>query len=255
MTTIQSHTAVLTPETMVFRSVLDFTWLMFRVNMRNLQGLVISLGAPLGIMAMFLLMNDGPLSPLIVPMLFLLSITFAGSVLAVRIIFWREQQVFRRLAITATPLPYLIGGLVGAQLTVAVVQALLLLLLVVLAGVTFTAVQLLVCVVAIGLACFCFTAFGPLLATVFYRADLLNYAYVLLIMPVTFFSFFGQYSTFSPALALLHSLLPTTMLLNLLNVLNEPVGWDTAVLNALGLTLYGLLFLFITARRYRRFFI
>ncbi len=252
--TIESQTAVPTTETSVFSSVLDFTWLMFRVNLRNLQGLVISLGAPLGIMAMFLLMNDGPLSPLIVPMLFLLSVAFAGTVLAVRIIFWREQHVFRRLAITATPLPYLIGGLVVAQLALAVLQALLLLLLVMLAGVAFTAVQLWVCVLAIVLACFCFTAFGPLLATVFNRADLLNYAYVLLIMPVTFFSFFGQYSTFSPALTVINSLLPTTMLLNLLNVLNGPVGWNTAVLNALGLTFYGLLFLFITARRYRRFF-
>ena len=235
-----------------FKSLFNFVGLMFWASMRNLQTLVVSLGTPLAITAMFLLTGQ-QMSPPIVPLLFVMSVTFSGIALGTRLVAWREQKIFRRLAVTPTTIDEVLFGLFVAQLAVSITQSLILLVLILLLGIAYTLAQLIVSIWALVVACFCFTAIGPLLATFIRRVDVFSYAYVFLVMPITLISGLLDTASLQPPVSTIVALFPTSMLANLLRVVQSPVAAEAILLNSTGLIIYGVVFLFIVSRRARTF--
>jgi len=242
-----------TQQTTTLSSTIDFTWMILRANVRNLQALALNLGTPLGIIAIYMLSGAWPLPNGIVPLLFVLSIMFNGLTLGARIIMWGENKIFQRLAVTSTPMSHIIVGLFISQLILSIAQAFVALTVIILAGVSFSATQLIIYVYAIVLSCFAFTALGPLVATLVNRADMLNYAYIFFLMPLAFFGYFTQYGADESSLtAQIAAVLPTSFMNNLLDVINNPISLETVIVSSLGLILYGVLFLIGASYRSRR---
>lgn len=234
-------------------SAVSFSWLIFKTNTRNLTALALNLGTPISIIGLYLMGGSG-LPAQIVPMLFILSITFNGLTLGTRLLTWRENRMFHRLSVTSTPMSYLIVGLFAAQLILSIGQALVALLVIALAGVTLRFESLLICLYAVLLACFCFTAMGPFLASFVNKAELLLYVYIFFIMPLGFFSFFTQYGGNGEGIASqIASILPMRLMSNLFDTVNQPVSLETIIISGLGLVGYGIAFLWIAGRRYRHF--
>jgi hypothetical protein len=240
-------------QTSTLSSTIDFTRMILWANVRNLQALALNLGTPLGIIAIYILSGSWPLPAGIVPLLFVLSIMFNGLTLGARIIMWGENKVFQRLAVTSTPMSHIIVGLFLSQLILSIAQAFVALAVVMLAGVSFSASQLIIYLYAIVLSCFTFTALGPLVATIVNRADMLNYAYIFFLMPLAFFGYFTQYGADQASItAQIAAVLPTSLMTNLLDVINNPISLQTGIISSLGLLLYGVLFLAGASYRSRR---
>lgn len=233
-------------------SALSFSWIIFKANTRNLTTLALNLGTPISIIGLYLMGGTGVPAE-IVPMLFVLSITFNGLTLGTRLLTWRENRMFHRLSVTSTPMSYLIIGLFLSQLVLSIAQGLVALVAIALAGVTLSPESLVICLYAMVLACFCFTALGPFVASFVNKPEILLYIYIFFIMPLGFFSFFTQYGASDGIASQVASILPMRLMSNLFDTVHQSVAFSTIVISGLGLVGYGALFLFIASRRYRHF--
>lgn len=126
-------------------------------------------------------------SQLMFPAIVGLSVMFGGGMQAMRLINWREQKIFQRLAVTPVPLGQLVVGDVLAQAVVALVQGVITILFgVLLLGLPVdgwgTAVSLIV--LFVGAACF--LAYGSLIAAFVTKAEPANSLFIFTLLPMFF---------------------------------------------------------------------
>lgn len=168
---------------------LYFTKILLRVNLRNRQMLMISLLTPLLLFAVFYLSEGQEGLLFMLPIIVSFPIFFSGSTLASQLVSWRELAIFKRLAVTPTPLAYLMGSIVLVQICINLLQVLILLGLfqVVLGGEIIFNLEhagLLLLVTLAGN--FCFLMYGAVIATITKQVESVNIMYMLTVLPTMF---------------------------------------------------------------------
>ena len=109
----------------ILAPVVQFGIALLRAGLRNRVSLASSLLTPLFMLGIFwLVAGEGPMLRFIFPGLVSFTVMLAGSNHAMRLVMWREQGVFTRLACTPVPVGRLALGAAGAQVALGLVQAL-----------------------------------------------------------------------------------------------------------------------------------
>lgn len=131
---------------------------------------------------------DGDMVAMIMfPAIIGFSVMLTGGVQAMRLIGWRQQGIFQRLAVTPVPLGHLVFGDVLSQAVLALFQGVITLLFGVwVLGLPInwlgTAVALLVLV----LAAACFLAYGSLIAAFTNQGEVANSIFIFTLLPMFF---------------------------------------------------------------------
>ena len=228
---------------------LDFTQTLLKANLRSGRSLVISLFTPLLLLGIFSLTGSGQDLRSILPFVIGLTVMFSGSALATRIVDWRNQKIFQRLAVTPVPLGYLMLGMVLAQLVVSIAQSVLVLVAsIVVAKLELEPNQILLMFFVIVVGSLCFIGFGALLATFATKPDMVNSLYVFTLLPM---AFLGGSVIHVPVLGDIGQFFPTTLLTELFNITMGAFQPDAVLLRMFGLAIYTLVFVRIAMQRFR----
>jgi ABC-2 type transport system permease protein len=137
-----------------------------------------------------------------------------------RIVNWREQGVFQRLAATPTPLGHLVVGLGLAQAVVSVAQAVIVLLFgVVVLGLRVNGAGAAAALGVLALGVLSFVAFGCLVASLAAKPDVASAAFTFTLLPMFFLGGGFPPEILPPVLRAVSPWLPTAMLTRLLTPL------------------------------------
>jgi ABC-type multidrug transport system permease subunit len=189
---------------------------------------------------------------IIFPAIILLSIIMPGLSQTTRLTRWREQDIFRRFALTPVPLANLMLGTACTQILIGVSQGMLMLLFgIILAGLEMSWLSVLLVLGAMALAAAAFIAFGSLIASFVNKADMAGYVFFFSIMPLTFLASFPP-EMMPNSLNAITPWLPTSMAIELIGPLflyNQLS--DGALAAGAGLLVYALVFAFVSSRKFR----
>ncbi|HET7081007.1 MAG TPA: ABC transporter permease [Chloroflexia bacterium] len=233
--------------------VAQFGLALLRAGLKNRVSLASSLLTPLFMLGIFWLVSgdNSSLLRFIFPGLVAFTVMLAGSNHAMRLVMWREQGVFTRLACTPVPVGRLALGAAGAQVALGLVQALIVMAFGV--GVVGVPVDPLGALAAVGVLTLggaCFIAYGSLVGAVARRAEVATMLYIFTLLPLSFLG-----NTFMPLDQLPAFVraagpwLPTTMISDLVRPLLITGALPAnAWLPLLGLLVYTGLFSALAAR-------
>jgi ABC-type multidrug transport system permease subunit len=242
----------------IIASTYFFSRSLLRASLRNYRALGVMIGVPLFMFFAFWLpsLADSPDEPDIMrymfPTIVLLSVIIAGLTHATRLAGWREQDVFRRLALTPVPLYYLILGASIVQILVGLLQGLVMLVFgTVLLRLAINWQGGLIALGVMALAAATFIAMGSFVAAITKRAAIAGYIFMFVLLPLVFLGSFP--SDMMPAtMNAITPWLPTTMAIELVSVLfyggHLP---ENAAFHLVGLVGYLVLFSYLSARKLR----
>lgn len=115
------------------------------------------------------------------------SVMLNGGVQAMRLISWRQQGIFQRLAVTPVPLGHLVFGDLLAQAFLALLQGVITLLFGVIAlGLPVNWFGTAVALLILTLAAACFLAYGSLIAAFTNQPEVANSIFIFTLLPMFF---------------------------------------------------------------------
>lgn len=184
-----------------------------RATLTDLQTIGISLGTPLFLLFIFGLVSKGPALQQIFPTLIGLTAMLGGQSLMMKLINWRTQGVFQRLATTPTPLGALVMGAGAAQVLMSVLQAAMILLVgVFILAIPVEAAGAALALVVAALCGLCFVAYGMAIAAVARTPDIASMLFIFTLLPMYYLGG-GIFTEALPAwLNTLSNWLPTAVL-------------------------------------------
>ncbi len=239
--------------------VAQFALALTQASLNDLRTFGIALFTPILMLVLFWLVGrptdpgDTDLVSFIFPAIVSLTVMLGGQAAAMRIVNWRQQGVFQRLAATPTPLGGLVLGIGLAQALVSVAQAVLVLLFGVLAlGLRVDGTGTAAGVGVLALGVLVFIAFGILVASLSAKPEIANAAFMFTLLPMFFLGGGFPPEILPEFLQAVSPWLPTTMLNSLISPLLASGAlpadpWQPA----LGLALYTLVFAALAAWRFR----
>lgn len=244
--------------TLSLRPLTHFALALLKGTLNDLRMLVMTMFTPLLLLVLFwLLTRDGDKGAALMAFMFPGIIGFtvmqAGQPLALRIVSWRQQGLFQRLACAPVPLGHLVLGAALAQTLLALAQGVFMMLFGVLVlRLPINAVGAAISVFALTLGSACFIAFGALTSTVAAKPETANMAFIFTIMPLYFLGGGMPPEVLPGFLRALSPWLPSTLLTDLLHSLfaNGQLP-DAPVRVILGLLAYTIVFALIAARKFR----
>lgn len=209
-----------------FRPIAQIALAMLQAGLNDWRAAALTLFTPLLMLVLFWLVGrpsepgDRDLASFMFPSIIGLTVMLGGQTIAMRIVTWREQSIFLRLAATPTPLGQVVLGLGLAQAVMSVVQAVSVLLFGTLAlglRVDLPGAAAAMGVLALGVAAF--IAFGLLVASLSPKADIASSAFIFTLLPMFFLGGGFPPEILPPFVQALSPWLPTTMLNGLLGPL------------------------------------
>jgi ABC-type multidrug transport system permease subunit len=208
------------------RPTMQFAMALIRGSLNDLRTLGITLFTPLFMLVLFWVVGrpaepgDTDLVSFIFPAIVGLTVMLGGQAVATRIVNWREQGVFQRLAATPTPLGHLVVGLGLAQAVVSSVQAVAVLLFGVLVlGLRVHGGGAAAALAVLALGVMSFIAFGCLVASLAAKPDVASAAFTFTLLPMFFLGGGFPPEILPPVLRAVSPWLPTAMLNSLLSPL------------------------------------
>ena len=229
--------------------MLDFAAAMFRASLRDARGFMVTLMAPVMLLVVFGIAGNAEDLKYMLPFTIGLVAMFSGSALAQRIVNWRTQRVFQRLAVTPVPVGWLMLSMVLVQLVLTLLQTIAVMAAgMAWAGITLTPGILVATLGFVALGTLCFLGFGAMLATFATRSEAVNSLYTFTLLPM---SFLGGSVVEIPLLGKLGEFFPTTMFTRLLAVMIGKLDGAFLPLAVGGLVFYTLLFGGIALKRFR----
>lgn len=240
------------------KPTLQFSSTLMKASLRNLKELALTLGMPLFMLSTIWIPTiagdeeSQELMQILFPAIILLSIIMPGLTQATRLTRWREQEIFRRFALTPVPLTHLMLGTAFTQILIGVGQgALMLLFGIFLVGLEMSWQSVFWVPGAMMLAAAAFIAFGSLIAAFVNKADIAGYVFFFSIMPLTFLASFPP-EMMPASLNAVTPWLPTSMAIELIGplFLNNQLS-DGAMVAGAGLTIYALVSAIVSVRKFQ----
>lgn len=205
------------------KTILQFSFFLIRASLNDLRTFALTLFTPVFMLLLFWVVGrpaepgDMDLVAFIFPAIIGLTVMLGGQTVAMRIVNWREQGVFQRLAATPTPLGHLVLGIGAAQAAVSVVQAVCVMAFGVLAlGLVVNGVGAVLAVLVLSAGVLVFIAFGMLIASLANKPDVASSAFIFTLLPMFFLGGGFPPSILPPFLQAISPYLPTAMLNSLL---------------------------------------
>jgi ABC-2 type transport system permease protein len=201
------------------RPIVQFASALIRAALNDLRAFAITLLTPLFMLVLFWVVGrpeapgDADLVAFIFPAIVSLTVMLGGQTAAMRIVNWRAQGVFQRLAATPTPLGHLLIGLGLAQALVSVAQAATVMQfgrLVLGIGVNGPGAVTAMLVLAFGVLAF--IAIGILIASLVSKPEVASAVYMFTLLPMFFLGGGFPPRFLPPFLQTISPYLPTTML-------------------------------------------
>jgi ABC-2 type transport system permease protein len=171
--------------TSTFNRAAYFGLALARATLTDLQTTGLSLGTPLFLLFIFGLVSKGPALQQIFPTLIGLTAMLGGQGLMMKLINWRTQGVFQRLAATPTPLGALVMGAGGTQVLMNVLQAAVILLVgVFILAIPVNAAGAALALGVAGLCALCFVAYGMAIAALARTPDIASMLFIFTLLPM-----------------------------------------------------------------------
>lgn len=212
-----------------------------------------SLGLPLFMMLLFW-MTGGPKGvALLFPALVSLSVMLPGQTHAMRIVNWRQQGVFQRLACTPVPLGYVVLGASLAQVILSIAPAIGVALFgMIVIGLQVNLLGALLSLLALIIGGACFIAYGSMIAGLTRRPEITSALFIFTLLPMSFLGGMLPQSILPAFARAISPWLPTTMLTNIIAALIASGGLpDQPLFPLAGLLCYTLIFGAIGAKLFR----
>ena len=221
------NTLIYSPQSRIsLRPIIQFVSALIRASLNDLRTFAITLLTPLFMLVLFRVVGrpaepgDVDLVAFIFPAIVSLTVMLGGQAVAMRIVDWRAQGVFQRLAATPTPLGHLVIGLGLAQVMVSVAQAVTVMLFGRLAlGIGVSGPGAVAAVLLLTLGVLTFIAIGILIASLSSKPDVARAAFTFTLMPMFFLGGGFPPSLLPPFLQTISPYLPTAMLNTLISPL------------------------------------
>jgi len=243
---------------MIMRTV-RFAIALLRASLTDWQSSLISLCVPLLLLLIFRMVERPPAPGeirqlnLVFPTVVGLTAMLGGQAVMTRLITWRQQGVFQRLACAPTPLGMLVVGAGLAQTAISMAQAVLVIAFGgLMMGLPVDASGALAATGILLLCAVCFVAYGMVIASLSSKAETGGAVYMFTLLPMYFLGSGLFNSTLPPFLKAVAMWLPTAMG----NTLVSPLMMNGAapagsVKPVSGLLIYTIAFAALAAWRFR----
>lgn len=178
-------------QAIAFSPILAFATAQTYANIKNKRVISVLL-TPIFMLSLFWFIgrgnSDGELvAQMMFPAIIGFSVMMSGGIQAMRLISWRQQGIFQRLAVTPVPLGQLVLGDVLAQVLLALFQGLMTLLFGVLVlGLPVNWLGTAVALLILTLSAACFLAYGSLIAAFINQAETANSIFIFTLLPMFF---------------------------------------------------------------------
>ncbi len=240
------------------RPLTHFALALLKGAFNDLRAVATTMFTPLLLLVMFwLLTRDGEKGAALMAFMFPGIVGFtvmqSGQPLALRIVNWRQQGIFQRLACTPVPLGQLVLGAALAQTLMAMAQGVFILLFgIVVLRLPVNVVGAVTSVLALTLGSACFIAFGAVVSTFTAKPETASTVFIFLLLPLYFLGGGMPPEVLPEFLRTISPWLPTTLLTDLLHSLLTNGRLPAEPFQPiLGLLAYTAVFALIAARKFR----
>lgn len=183
----------------------------------------------------------------IFPMIIGFTTMFGGQFLALQVVNWRQQGIFRRLSSTPVPLGILAISAAAAQTVMSMLQGLVVMAFGrIILGLSLALENSLLILLMLLIGGVCFNSLGALIASLSRRAENANMLYLGVLMPMFFFGGGLPPALLPEIVQTISRALPTTLLNNLLAPLVLGGFPEHARFSIVGLLAYGFIFSLLT---------
>ena len=235
-----------------------FALALVKGSLNDLRLLATSMFTPLLLLLMFwFLTRDGEKGAQLMAFMFPGIVGFtvmqSGQLLALRIVNWRQQGIFQRLACTPVPLGQLVLGAALAQTLMALAQGIFVLLFgALILRLPVDVVGAVVSVLALSLGSACFIALGAVVSTFTAKPETASTVFIFILLPLYFLGGGLPPEVLPGFLRTISPWLPTTLLTDLLHNLLTNGQFPTESIPAvIGLLAYTIILVLIAARNFR----
>lgn len=228
---------------------------LLRANLKNARMLLLTLFFPLFMLFSFWISTrwDDPsefdLMKYMFPAIVAISVMLTGQMLATRLNSWREQNIFQRLTLTSINISNIMLGMAFTQIFMGVIQGLAILIIgVFLLQINLNLMSFLLLLGVIIITGMTFTAYGTLIATITKRSEITGYIFFFSLLPLYFLASFPT-EMLPPSIQIILPWLPTWMSIELIDSAIYAQGFPpNGFLMILGLVIYIIIFLLISSR-------
>lgn len=244
--------------TLSLRPPTHFAFALLKGTFNDLRLLAMTMSTPLLLLVLFwVLTREGKQGASLMAFMFPGIVGFtvmqSGQLLALRIVNWRQQGIFQRLACTPVPLGQLVLGAALAQTLLAMAQGVFILLFgVVILRLPVNAVGAAISALALTLGSACFIALGAVVSTFTARPETASTVFIFILLPLYFLGGGMPPKILPEFFRTVSPWLPTTLLTQLLHSLLTNGQLPAEPLQPiLGLLAYTAIFALIAARKFR----
>ena len=242
----------------IIKVVGKFSESLIKANFKNWKTLLVSLGLPIFMLLMFWITTQGDaegdfdLMGFMFPAIIALSVMLAGLSQATRVSRWREQEIFRRLALTPIPLPVYVLSMALAQIVTGILQGITILLIGLILGIISTSIWgIIYTFLIIIISAITFIAYGSLIATLVNRAEVAGYVFFFTFLPLFFLGSFPR-DMLPMIMQKIIPWFPTTMAIELIShQFTAGLGTGSSIFSIIGLSCYSILFSIICVLNFK----
>ena len=230
---------------------------LLRANLKNYRMLLITLFLPLFMLFTFWISTrwDDPsefdLMRYMFPAIVAISVMLTGQTLATRLNNWREQNIFQRLTLTSIDITSIMLGMALTQIIMGIIQGLAILLIgIFLLQIYINFLTFILILGVIILTGMTFTAYGMLIATFTKKSEITGYVFSFSLLPLYFLASFPT-EMLPPSIQIILPFLPTWMSIELIDsAIYAQAFPPNGVFMILGLAVFITIFMLVSSKFY-----
>lgn len=183
------------------------------------------------------------------PAIVAISVMLTGQSLATRLNNWREQHIFQRLTLTSINITSIMLGMAFTQIIMGIMQGLAILLIgIFLLQINVSLLSFLLILGVIIITGMTFSAYGTLIATFTKRSEITGYAFFFSLLPLYFLASFPT-EMLPPSIQIILPWLPTWMSIELIeSAIYAQAFPPDGVFMIIGLVIYIIIFVLVSSR-------
>jgi len=186
------------------------------------------------------------------PAIVAISVMLTGQTLATRLNNWREQNIFQRLTLTSIDITSIILGMAFTQVIMGMIQGLAILLIgIFLLQISISILSFFLILGVIIITGMTFTAYGILVATFTRKSEITGYVFFFSLLPLYFLASFPS-QMLPPAIQVILPWLPTWMSIELIeSAIYTQIFPPNGVFMIIGLLIYIVVFVLVSKKFFK----